>query len=220
MNTNQQNHEPQQEETLELIGPAKPIAIALIKTAEVLRKNVKSPDWKPLKKKSLNMVFHGSSGTGKTTIVNAFANALLGEDIDYTLVGNAVVADTIKDWTQQAAYCVTAPSGIVVKIINEVDKVYANAQCSMLQFLDEAPNDWVILGTTNAAPDFTQPFWSRWRAVKVAKPTNEEVSTLLIKKFALDRRIADRIALESEGNVRTAINKAEVYILTGNLDSN
>lgn len=194
-----------------LIGPAKLLQAPILSSVNDLMKVAIAKGLHKTNGHSTNLLFHGQSGVGKSSIVNSICS-MVKPKYNSPINGRDATIDFVRNWKTEAMYYPQEPSGLVLKVINEIDEIQVAAQSLLLSFLEEAPDNWIFLATTNETMDSTQRFWSRWEFFFVERPTDEEICAHISQRYGLDTKTALAIALEAKGNVRTAENKAKALM--------
>jgi len=193
----------------DLIGKAGSLAAATLK--HVLKLKHQSGA-------SLKLCFYGPPGSGKTTLANMAAAALVIHKLEIESVnGRDLTIDRVRDWLQNAAYG-SLFGGWRVKIINEMDLVPMAAQDLLLSYLDTLPSGTAILGTSNEnRATLSERFCSRFQQIKVTAPDSDEVCAWLVERWSLPSKSANWIALAACGNVREALLQAAAWLAFGEL---
>ncbi len=166
----------------------------------------------------LKLLMHGSPGNGKSTIAKMIARALVNErsDIESTIGGDLKV-DMVREWQRNLCYN-SLWGGWRVKVIDEVDLVVFEAENSMLKLLDDLPEKWAIIATSNGpAEKMKERYRTRFQYVSVPSPSQDEIAAWLAAKWGAATKIANWIAAGCCGNVRDALNQYSTYITTGEL---
>lgn len=168
---------------------------------------------------TLRLLMYGSPGCGKTTIAELLAEALAAHRIDIESVnGRNVTIDLVRQWQSDARY-VSLFNGWKVKIINEADLIPPFAQDLMLSYLDELPARTAVIATSNEfMENLSDRFATRFGAVKIDSPTEEEITSFLRNRWHLKKEPAAFIAQGCNGNVRDALLRAANYLALGCLD--
>lgn len=185
---------------MNIIGPAGRIAASL-------KQRIQPGYVGPLK-----LLLHGSPGVGKTELANAIAESLGSKWDRESVNGRNVTIELVREW-QMTMHCTSMFGEWKVKILNEADLMSRPAQDLMLSVLDELPANRAIICTSNAAVgDLSERFHTRFQKHKVDAPSQEEVANLLVCQHGLPPDQAAFISVASGGNVRAALNDADVWL--------
>lgn len=185
-------------EPSDFLGPARTIALMLAAKADALLApgNPAMP---------VKMLLFGAPGTGKSRLVQMFANRLAWhptavEDIS----GRNVTIDVVRRW-QESAHYIPIGGHWVIKTIQELDLCPPASQELLLQFLDEAPKHTAFLGTSNLQlAMLSERFETRLQQFRVEAPSTEEIAEFLSKRWGFPNQRALEISFGSGGNVRAA----------------
>ncbi len=190
----------------ELIGAARDIATAIV--GEI--KKTKS------QARTLKFLAYGQPGSGKTSIAKMIAREIAADRIDIEAVnGRNIDSETVREWQRNSAYG-SLFGGWKVKLINEADLIPAPAQDLMLTYLDDLlPRNAVIATSNQNVIALTERFQTRFRLVKIAGPTCDELARWLNKRWKLPKQAANFIALGAGGNVRMALLDSSDYLTFG-----
>lgn len=159
----------------------------------------------------LRLFFSGSPGVGKSATAALLARRIAGHELGIEKINGADVgADTVRHWRE---HFTTASmfSDWRVLVIEEADKVSAQAQVLMLTLLDDLPPRRAILCTSNLdTGDLTPRFQTRFQFWTFTAPTAEEIHILLRERFpGLPAAKLTQISHACQGNVRSALLDAE-----------
>lgn len=188
----------------DLIGKAGDIATSLLAKARAARNNGRHP---------VKVLLYGPPGIGKTSIADMVAAELSGspfavEDSNGKLVG----VETVKAWMGGLAYG-NLFGDFSVRIVNELDRCSRDAQDLLLTYLDKLPAGRAFIGTSNLQLDLlTERFQTRFQAIKLPAPSTEEIAGLLVRKWDVDKPVANQIAVGSGGCVRAALADLENWL--------
>ena len=186
----------------EFIGESRRIALMLEAKAKALLER-KNPA--PVK-----ILLYGAPGTGKTRLVEMFANLLAWHPtaIENTN-GRNLTIDVVRRWQESSCY-IPLGGRFVIKTVQELDTATPQAQDLLLSFLDDAKPYTVFLGTSNLMlMQLTERFETRMQQFKVTPPTTEEIAALLVKRWGFKKQRAMEIAVGSGNNVRAALLDAQ-----------
>lgn len=128
-------------------------------------------------------------------------------------VGNydrVVVQDLLKEVAQTQQVDLAARQRFKVVVINEADGLTRDAQAALRRTMEKySPNLRLIL-VANSTSNIIAPIRSRTLLVRVAAPTEEEISSVLTKvgekeHFTDNKALNLKIARESKRNLRRAL---------------
>jgi putative ATPase len=190
----------------ELIGAARDIATAILGEIEKTKRQART----------FKFLAYGQPGSGKTSIAKMIAREIAANRIDIEAVnGRNLDSETVREWQRNSAYG-SLFGGWKVKLINEADLIPAPAQDLMLTYLDDLPPRNAVIATSNRnVTALTERFQTRFRLVKIAGPTCDELARWLIKRWKLPKQAAHFIALGAGGNVRMALLDSSDYLTFG-----
>ena len=160
----------------------------------------------------LRLFFSGEPGTGKSTVAALLARQLARHELGIQKINGADVgAETVREWGQGAFTGSSMFSDWRVLIIEEADRVSAQAQVLMLTLLDDLPKQRAVICTSNlATQDLTARFQTRFQLWEFKGPESGNIFDFLSDKFPdLPASICQQIATASNGNVRQALLDAE-----------
>jgi replication-associated recombination protein RarA len=188
-------------EPAHLIGEARNLSRDLLGIAAKLRGSGKGPR---------AIVLHGPPGCGKTCIAHMFCRALAGQfDFIQKLSGGSIGKETVAKWQSDMHYL---QQGFQVIHIDELDCCTPEAKTLFLYLLENAPEEWVFIATTNVKPDPSTRFWSRWTCLEVKAPATCEITDWLENSLNIPGREARNLVGECNGNVRAAQHIAATYL--------
>ncbi|AKJ52395.1 replication-associated recombination protein A [Metamycoplasma hominis] len=154
-----------------------------------------------------SFIFYGKPGTGKTTISYILANAL---KVNYEYFNAAI--ENKEDLVHKLKLN-------KILIIDEIHRLNKDKQDILLPYLE---NDLItIYATTTENPYFklNPALRSRCSIIEITKPTIQDLSSCLknacIKTFGVDlnKDIADYLALQANGDFRSALNNLDLIML-------
>ena len=161
----------------------------------------------------LRLFFSGEPGTGKSTVAALLARQLARHELGIQKINGADVgAETVREWGQGAFTGSSMFSDWRVLIIEEADRVSAQAQVLMLTLLDDLPKQRAVICTSNlATQDLTARFQTRFQLWEFKGPMAAEIESHLVTLHhqSVHRDVLTRIATASNGNVRQALLDAE-----------
>jgi replication-associated recombination protein RarA len=190
----------------ELIGAARDIATAILGEIKKAKRQART----------FKFLAYGQPGSGKTSVAKMIAQEIAANRIDIEAVnGRNLDSETVREWKRNSAYG-SLFGGWKVKLINEADLIPSAAQDLMLTYLDDLPPWNAIIATSNQnVTALTERFQTRFRLVKIAGPTCDELARWLIKRWKLPKQAANFIALGAGGNVRMALLDSSDYLTFG-----
>lgn len=171
-----------------------------------------------------NMIFYGPSGVGKTTVAR-----IIAENCDMTLHKlngtNASVSD-IKDVVAQIG-TFAAENGILL-YLDEIQYLNKKQQQSLLEYIENG--DITLIASTTENPYFSiyNAVISRSTVFEFKPVTAEQLTPAVGRAFDLiaeergvtveaDASVIRRIAYSCGGDVRKAINTAELAVMCGEI---
>mmetsp|Transcript_9376 Transcript_9376/g.15431 ORF Transcript_9376/g.15431 Transcript_9376/m.15431 type:complete len:356 (-) Transcript_9376:907-1974(-) len=127
--------------------------------------------------------------------------------------GNAdrlVVQEVIKEIAQSQPVNATTGRGFKVVVLNEVDRLSKEAQHALRRTMEKYMGTCRIVLVCNSASKVIEPVRSRCLAIRIPAPSLQEVCLVLqqvAKKesIQLSEKLAERMALASERNLRRAL---------------
>jgi MoxR-like ATPase len=162
---------------------------------------------------TMKLLLYGPPGVGKTSVVELVALQLAGTPLaieDYN--GREVTVDVVRQWMSQLPYG-SLFGAWSVKVVNELDRCSREAQDLLLTYLDRLPPGRAFLGTSNLQLDLlTERFQTRFQAIKLLPPTNEELAAFLVARWSVPAATATQIAVGSGGCVRAALADLESWL--------
>lgn len=200
----------------------KPHAFADFVGLEKIRKQMSALAAKPF---ASNWYFVGPSGTGKTSMAFAVANAIPAEV--HHIPSKECTADTVRELVRQCHYAprmadTWKPCKMHAIIADEADQMSYAAQQAFLSVLDftNRPPNTIILFTGNALETLEDRFLSRCQKLEFSSyGISAQVSALLEKIWTLetdnpvDRPNFARLVKESNNNVREALMRLQSEIM-------
>jgi len=196
MTTQPANYRPRQPG--DFIGPAARLASVLERKARHARETGNA----------LKLLLRGEPGTGKTSLVNMVSDILAGHKTQVESInGRNVTIEAVRRWGDSLPYR-SLHAGFRVIIVNEFDTIPGAAQDALLSLLDDLPDNWAFLATSNARLDqITDRLQTRLQQFTVSLPSEAEIAGLL-ERFGCNGQ-SGRIAAGCKGNVRAALLDAQ-----------
>lgn len=190
-----------------------------LKRAKAIMGNfVKSP-------RSDSFLFHGASGTGKTTLALAVA-AELGAQVIHIPAAECSV-DKVR-WLRDVTACTPMFGRFYVVIVDEADRMSPSARVAFLSLLDATgmPDNTVFIFTSNETPDPSDRFVSRCKVVAFdgAVDANSAIAFLYriwyaeagtdiaMPEMLESRNIAAQLTGKG-GNLRAMVNEIELELM-------
>lgn len=124
-----------------------------------------------------DMIFNGSAGVGKTSCAKALCNEL---DFEYYFINGALNGsiDTLRYDIQQFVSTVSFTSNKKAVIIDEADRMSAQAQDAFKSFMEEFSHVTYIF-TTNNKSKIIAPIHSRCTVIDFTIPKDEQQNLLI-----------------------------------------
>jgi hypothetical protein len=111
--------------------------------------------------------------------------------------GKEVGLELAREWTRSLAYGSIFGSWSV-KIVNELDRCFKDAQDRLLTYLDLS--------------SLTERFQTRFQSVRLQPPDNEAFAAFLARRWGAPISTTRMIAAGAAGNVRAAMADLEMWI--------
>ncbi|CAG8583572.1 13195_t:CDS:2 [Ambispora leptoticha] len=141
-------------------------------------------------------------------------------------VGNfdrVVIQDLLKEIAQTPQLDFNAKHQFKVVVINEADSMSHDAQAALRRTMEKYMANLRIILCCNSSSKIISPIRSRCLLVRVGSPSTDEVKKILHifskkENFPLSSIVAQKIAEESDGNLRKAILMLESLKFTSGTD--
>lgn len=168
-------------------------------------------------------LFTGPPGSGKSTVANAFAAALLcskngcgecvdcqtamdGSHLDIDILKtetSSIKVDEIRDLISRTS---TSPSisNWRVVIIQDAQRLTEAAANALLKVIEEPSTRTIWLMTASTSLDLLATLRSRCRQIQLKTPNKESIIELLVKRDKADSQIAELAARVSQGHIGRA----------------
>lgn len=156
-------------------------------------------------------LFHGETGTGKTTLARIVAKELgcTGSDIVEIDTAQFRGIDTIRDLRKSAKYTPLG-GGNRVFIIDEIHKMTGDAQNAFLKLLEDAPKHIYFILCTTDPNSLLKTIRGRCSQFQTSPLTDKQLSNLLLRITEeegkeISQEILEQIILDSQGLPRNAL---------------
>lgn len=175
-----------------------------------------------------SLILWGPPGCGKTSLAK-----VISETTKYKFKKiNAVTAGIadIKSAVEEAKNRLLNPSGKCILFIDEIHRFNKLQQDALLPFVEDGTI--ILIGATTENPYFevNKALISRSMVIKLEPLTEENIFKILKNALTseeglgsfnveIDEKLLMKIAVASNGDVRTALNGLEVAVLTTNMNS-
>lgn len=165
-------------------------------------------------------LFIGASGVGKTTMALALAETI-GAEV-HKIPSQKCNVQAIDDVVRMCWYAPMSAGGFHVVLADEADQMTPAAQLSLLSKLDstDPPPQTIWIFTANDCERLEKRFLSRCRVLEFSNygmrsHLAEHLARVWKAETGQDGALPwERIAKESNGNVRDALNVLEVELLS------
>ncbi|WWC60954.1 uncharacterized protein I303_103531 [Kwoniella dejecticola CBS 10117] len=147
---------------------------------------------------------------------------------DVGMYDRVVIQDILKEIAQTQQVDLNAKQRFKVVIINEADALTRDAQAALRRTMEKYMNNMRLILCANSTSKIIAPIRSRCLLVRVAAPTDDEMTKVLQhvakkERFALPTSATKSILATSQGNLRKALlvfeaMKMQKPDLTGDLE--
>lgn len=169
--------------------------------------------------------FLGASGTGKTTMALALAKQIPAEL--HHIASKECNLETVQDVARRCYWMPRMasdwqPCKLHLVLVDEADQMSPAAQLAFLSLLDATrwPPNTMFIFTGNSIDGLEARFMSRVKLIEFSSyGLNNAVASLLTRVWAIEAGDAtapnfQRIVKESKNNVRDALNRLEVELMS------
>ena len=177
-----------------------------------------------------NMILHGTSGVGKTTVARALCREL---GIDYMFINASKDGDidTLRTKIQEFASTVSLVSDIKVVILDEADYLTRATQPALRSFIEGFSNNCRFILTCNFFDKIIDPLQSRCNVISfrssskdrpdLAKQFMDSVKEILDShKIPYDEKVLASVIIDKFPDFRRALNRLQDYAnSSGKIDS-
>lgn len=175
-----------------------------------------------------SLILWGPPGCGKTSLAKVISETTKYKFRKINAV-TAGIAD-IKSTVEEAKNRLLNPSGKCILFIDEIHRFNKLQQDALLPFVEDGTI--ILIGATTENPYFevNKALISRSMVIKLEPLTEENIFKILKNALTseeglgsfnveIDEKLLMKIAVASNGDVRTALNGLEVAVLTTNMNS-
>lgn len=170
-----------------------------------------------------NMIFHGDSGVGKTTVARAICNEL---DADYMFVNASKDGDidTIRTKIQKFASTVSMSDSECAKVVilDECDGLTRASQPALRAFIEEFAKNCRFIMTCNFINKIIDPLQSRCHVINFKTPAaerpklaekfmNSVISILDEEGVTYDKKVVANIITKHYPDFRRVLNDLQAY---------
>tara|TARA_R100000234_G_C5000225_1_gene179993 strand:+ start:941 stop:1879 length:939 start_codon:yes stop_codon:yes gene_type:complete len=196
----------------------------------ILSKELKSYFKTIVKKGEMqNMLFAGTSGTGKTTVARALCDQLKS---DYILINGSEESgiDVLRTKIKQFASTVSFTGNTKVVILDEADYLNpSSTQPALRGFIEEFSNNCRFIFTCNFKNRIIEPLHSRCSVVEFKIPSKEKpyiaagffkrvLHILKEENIPSNEKVVAKVVEKYFPDYRRTLNEFQRYSQTGNID--
>lgn len=176
-----------------------------------------------------NLLLHGSSGVGKTTIARAMLDEL---GISYLMINGSKDGDidTLRSTIAPYASSLSLTGGRRYVIIDEGDNMTHKMQTSFRAFIEEFSSNCGFIITCNYPQKIMPAILSRFteHEFKLTKPERLEIARafyksvcgiLKVELIEYDPKVVAQVIKDTRLDMRKALNQLQGYAATGKIDS-
>jgi replication-associated recombination protein RarA len=156
------------------------------------------------------LLFVGPSGTGKTTMARALAEAI-GAELHH-IPSQECSVERLRDVVAICHYAPMCGSKHSLVLVDEADQMSKAAQVSLLSTLDNLPPDTIFVFTCNETERLEDRFLSRVETVKFSSEGLSSDATALLERVWREEAPAtaagpnfSRIVKDSKNNIRKSL---------------
>lgn len=166
------------------------------------------------------LLFHGPTGTGKTSLARIVANKLECSENNIVEIDTAQFRgiDTVRDLRKNIQYN-PLDGGVRVYILDEIHKATGDAQNALLKILEDTPAHVYFILCTTDPQSLLPTIKGRCSQFQTKVLTEEEMEELLIKVSeaegdSITKEIIEQIIQDSQGHPRNALQILEQVLRT------
>lgn len=163
-----------------------------------------------------HMLFHGKSGTGKTSTIMALANMLYGKNTQFMMIrldasddrGINTVRDEIKGFAEKMT---PFNKGVKLIILDEADSMTYDAQFALRRIIEKYSDDTRFCIICNYMNKIIAPIKARCINIRFY-PIEKDIIVNRLKYICMEEKLKyesgslDEIAIIANGDMRKAIN--------------
>jgi len=187
---------------------------------EEIKRNVQS-------KNIPHLLFYGSAGTGKTTTAYVIGKELFGESFRSNFLemnaSDERGIDAIREKVKVFARSQPLESNFKIIFLDEADYLTSVAQASLRRIMEQYSNSTRFILSCNNVGSIIQPIRSRCKEYSFQKFNTETIKNTLVyicgkEGKNLPDNVLEKLAEQSKGDMRLAINQLQSILLDGNID--
>lgn len=175
-----------------------------------------------------NLIFAGTAGLGKTTTALALTN---DADCDTMFINGSKEnsIDTIRNSVTRFATALSISGKKKVVIIDEADRLTANAQDALKSFLEEVSDNCTFIFCTNHLYRFEDPIISRFTVInfKYSNADKQKLAANFFKRCCqildsenveYDKKVVAELVKKLVPDCRKILNELQLYSKLGAID--